>query len=105
MSEERESRDEPWARLARAHQESTAEREAAMPYGFAVQVAARWREIRRNEVFAAWERLSLRAALASSLVAVIVACVSLQSEPAGAEEDDWGVMTDSGGAEPEFFLP
>ena len=43
------------------------------PPDFASRLAARWAELRQNEIFRLWCRWSLRAAVAGALIAVIVA--------------------------------
>jgi hypothetical protein len=106
MNERNDQDDGSWTGLANRHRRSNEHREDAAPFGFSARVAAQWREIRRGEVFAAWERLSWRAALASSVVAVVVAGFSFHWEQTAAPDaDEWMLLPDAGGAEPEILLP
>jgi len=105
MNEDLESGTELWARLAERHRQESAGLDSAVPFGFAVRVAARWRELRAGEVYAAWERLSLRAALGSSVVALVVAGFSFQWERAMTGEEEFIMVPASGGEETEWLLP
>ena len=69
--------DNPWERLAAAARQRGATRsvEPAIeppPPGFAARLAAKWADLRQNEVFRLWCRWSLLAALAGIVIAGIV---------------------------------
>lgn len=69
--------DNPWDRLAAAaRQRGTARasgpQPGALPAGFAARLAAKWADLRQNEVFRLWCRWSVRAAVGGIVVAGIV---------------------------------
>lgn len=94
-----------WSRLAQRHQLETRGRETDVPPGFATRVAARWRECRAREILAVWERISLRAAFASSAVVVVVVAFSLPREQALAADEDLIPVMEAGAEEMEWLLP
>lgn len=94
-----------WRRLAELYQLETRGREAGVPPGFATRVAARWRECRAREILAVWERISLRAAFASSAVVVVVVAFSLPREQALAADEHLIPVMEAGPEEMEWLLP
>jgi hypothetical protein len=82
------SDDNPWDRLVAAARQRGATgsvaplAEAGPPPGFAARLAARWADLRKNEMFRLWARWSLRAALAGLVVAGIVSLLPAPETPA-----------------------
>ncbi|MFT5470869.1 MAG: nitroreductase [Verrucomicrobiales bacterium] len=71
-----ESEPTIWKRLlARFHRKPPTEDSA--PFGFATRVVERYREMRKNEAFRAWERLSIRAAAGCAVFAAAFGIYSL----------------------------
>lgn len=65
--------DDLLARLLRTARKQSIAPPAPLPYGFATRIAGRWASApRRSSAWAAWERLSLRAASGMTLTALIV---------------------------------
>ena len=104
MNEDKDAGTDTWAKIAGTHRGVTAARDVAAPFGFATRVSARWRELRAGEVYAAWERLSLRAALASSVVALVVAGFSFQWERTMIQDEELMMIPAYGGDETEWLL-
>ena len=57
--------------LAEAHRTDAQAQPSDAPFGFATRGVAKWQELRRNEIFRAWERLSIRTAIGASACAVV----------------------------------
>ena len=72
-----ETMPEPWARLARWFRRTLPEQDEEAPLGFATRVVAQYQELRRNEAFRAWERLSIRAAFGCATFAIFFGAYSL----------------------------
>ncbi|MEM1295866.1 MAG: hypothetical protein AAGH89_10910 [Verrucomicrobiota bacterium] len=74
---------EPWNRLISAFRtlfSKPAEEDLAAPMGFSTRVISQWQEWRKNELFRAWERMSIRTAIACSTCAVIFGLFSFAKE-------------------------
>jgi len=66
---------ESWPRLADWHRLRTDSQDDAAPLGFSTRMAARWLAQRGDDLRAAWERASVRAAFACSVLALTVTVV------------------------------
>lgn len=75
-----------WARLTARFRRSQPTDDSA-PLGFATRVVARYQELRRNELFAAWERLSIRAAIGAVCVAALFVGYAQFNEASELEEE------------------
>ncbi len=64
---------EPWTRLTAVFRKLFAppDQDDSPPLGFATRVVAQWQVWRKNELFRAWERMSIRTAIACSACAVV----------------------------------
>ena len=77
----------PWERLAAAARQRGATRPvpgvqpAAPPPGFAQRLAAKWTDLRQNELFRLWCRWSLRAAVAGAAIAGIISLWPVPKSP------------------------
>lgn len=74
---------EPWNRLITAFRalfSNTKEEQVEAPIGFSTRVVAQWQEWRKNELFRAWERMSIRTAIACSTCAVVFGLFSFAKE-------------------------
>ncbi len=105
MNEEREETQGTWAKLAERHRVDQAVRPEEAPFGFALRVAARWREDRSREIAAAWERMSFRAAFASSFIALVVAGLATYREQALAGDEGLFPVLETRAEETEWLLP
>lgn len=61
-----------WETLASAIVHPTEPVAGRPPFGFASRVVSQWRETQRNEVLGRWSRWSLRAAIGSVAVCVMI---------------------------------
>jgi hypothetical protein len=105
MKEDIEGTQGSWAKLTERHRVATAQQPVEAPFGFALRVAARWREDRSREIAAAWERMSFRAAFASSLVALVVAGLAGFWEQAMAADEELIPVLETRADETEWLLP
>ncbi len=64
---------ESWNQIASAFRRLIAKEneDVSAPLGFSTRVVARWQELRRNELFQAWERMSIRTAIGCSVCAIV----------------------------------
>ena len=88
-SEPSPDRSEAWPRIAEAarHSQSGEAGDEAAPYGFATRVASRWRELREDTIFRAWQRWSLRTACGTTALFVAVAMFHLRSAPVASADE------------------
>lgn len=93
-----------WGKLVQRHRETVAARGAEVPFGFALRVAARWREDRAREILQVWERVSLRAAFASSAAVLVVAGLSAFREQGMAAEEELIPVMETRAEEMEWLL-
>lgn len=68
-----------WKRLTAWFRQNTVGDDSA-PLGFATRVVARYQELRRNERFRAWERLSIRTAIGCAAFATIFGLFSILAD-------------------------
>ena len=81
MNGERMKADRDWNRVSRKHRELRSQPPAeddTAPFGFSTRVVAKWSEWRADahrRAVAAWERMSIRAAIFGVAAVVVVAAV------------------------------
>tara|TARA_R110002096_G_scaffold200639_13_gene384766 strand:+ start:19803 stop:20126 length:324 start_codon:yes stop_codon:yes gene_type:complete len=83
MKSEPDLNFEPWNRLIAAFRmlfPSEKADDTQAPVGFSTRVVAQWQEWRKNELFRAWERTSIRTAIACSTCAVAFGLFSFVKE-------------------------
>ena len=104
MNEELDTGMDCWTKIAERQREASANRDTAAPFGFATRLSARWREMRAGAIYATWERLSLRAAVGSATVALVLAGFAFQWERGMAGDEELIMVPASGGEETEWLL-
>ncbi len=76
---------DPWVSLVTASRQAADPADAQTtnddaPFGFATRVVAQWRDRRRNEQLAVWQRWSLRAAACSVALLVIAVASGIREQ-------------------------